>query len=67
MAVEVNSATWIALNEHIEKELTSARTSLEIKGLDVADTEFERGRIKALRSILSLGEPPKPSPEYDPL
>lgn len=59
MALDFNSPTWIALTEHIGKELITAGKALEIKGTDPVATEFERGRIKALRTILDLAKPSK--------
>ena len=66
MAIDRNSPTWLSLREHIEKEISDAAKALETKGLEASTTEFERGRIKALRKILELGDPPKPKPDYAP-
>ena len=67
MAIDFNSRVWLELTDHIHKEIDAARKTLEIRGLDIASTEFERGRIKGLRMILDLAATPDASPEFDPL
>jgi len=58
--------SWDRVRSHSEKEIEKARDRLETRGLSEADTEFERGRIKALREVLALADPPKPIPPSGP-
>lgn len=53
--IEIFSATWSVIKGHAETEIEMALARLEISGF--SDTEFERGRIRALRDILKLPEP----------
>lgn len=55
--IDPHSATWLAVKAEIDKELETARTRLETRGLPVADTEHQRGRIAALKDIAALAEP----------
>lgn len=66
MAIDANSRVWQNVADHINKEIEVTRTALETRGLDVAATEFERGRIKALRDILDLAAPSNANPEFGP-
>lgn len=52
MAINTTSDTWTAVREHCTTEIESARKRLEAKGFQ--DTEFERGRIAALRDVMKL-------------
>ncbi len=67
MAIDTNNRVWVEIEDFIQKEIKAASVTLEKRGLDAADTEFERGRIKGLRSILDLAAPSDASPEFDPL
>ncbi|MCO5072110.1 MAG: hypothetical protein M9944_12970 [Rhizobiaceae bacterium] len=67
MAIDANSRVWQNIADHINAEIQATQKSLEVKGLDTAATEFERGRIKALRDILDLAAPSDATPAFDPL
>jgi hypothetical protein len=56
--IEPHSRTWRAVKEWAEARLTSSRSTLEAAGLPREETEYERGRISALRELLGLTEPP---------
>lgn len=69
MPVDPQSLTWQAVTKAIAEDIASARKRLERTGLDLPQTEFERGRIAALRQIESLAQPreqiPVEPPQYD--
>lgn len=67
MAIDANSRVWQNIADHINAEIQATQKSLEVRGLDIATTEFERGRIKALREILDLAAPSDATPAFDPL
>ena len=52
MAVETFSATWAAVSEWARDEIEEARDNIE-----EYEDEALRGRIRALRDLLALGEP----------
>ena len=56
--VDVNSATWELVETRLSSEIAKAQVRLETPGLSLAETEFERGRLKALRDILAMSKPP---------
>lgn len=53
--IETDSSTWRAVKAWAESRLESARATCEAHGHDLAETEFQRGRISALREL--LGQP----------
>lgn len=56
------SPTWSALKTWANERIVAELKNLEARGLPVADTEFARGRIDALRKLLTLTDP-KPQPD----
>lgn len=48
---------WKAVRAKAEADIADALTRLELPGLAQAETEFQRGRINALREILALATP----------
>lgn len=52
--IEVHSRTWEIVNARARVLIAEARSRLEKPGLDPVTTEYERGKIAALNSILSL-------------
>lgn len=54
--IDAHSETWLAVAAHCTARIEATRTQLEGR-LDAADTEHERGRIAALRSVLALATP----------
>lgn len=57
MEIETASATWAVVKSHCEADIERARRALEMTGTSPVETEFQRGRIAALRSVLSLSKP----------
>jgi hypothetical protein len=53
--VDTHSQTWAAVDDKASSAIASARVKIEARGLDLADTEFLRGQIAALKMILVLG------------
>lgn len=47
---------WRAAKERAQDRLRRASRALEQRGLDPAETEFQRGVIAALRDVLAAGE-----------
>lgn len=56
MPINPNSQTWQTITAETTKQIEESRKRLERAGLDLPQTEFERGRIAALRYIASLAE-----------
>lgn len=54
--IDLTSATWAAVKKHCNDELTSARAKLE-HDLDEKETARLRAYIRALKGVLSLGDP----------
>lgn len=57
--IDTQSDTWIAVKAFAEDQLAKAAKRCTIKGLDPIDTEFERGKVKALSDLLDLPKPPR--------
>lgn len=55
--VDTNSSTWLVLKKAAEEMIIKAQRELEVRGTALDATEFERGRIRALRDILALADP----------
>lgn len=64
MNVNRHGADWLLIRRWIDAELADARAKLEARHAMIEDTQFERGRIAALRSLLDFGEP-APTPESE--
>lgn len=60
------SATWKEIDAWAIAERARATADIETTGLDLAATEFQRGRIAVLRSLLAMAEP-KPVIEDTPI
>lgn len=60
MSIEPHSETWRTLAAEVEKQLAQAKGQLESPGLDHETTQFERGRIAAMKQILALATPRLP-------
>jgi hypothetical protein len=52
--IDPHSPTWEAVARAARDGIEASRTKLEGAGLGNAESEFERGRIRALRDILGL-------------
>jgi hypothetical protein len=52
-SVDPHSQTWAAVRAYCEHEIDRARDRLERKAVDASETEYDRGYIRALRSLLS--------------
>lgn len=64
--IDTASRTWRAVQDWATDRLAAARRRLEQRGLEGGDTEFERGQIDALRSLLAVPEPTKEIPPTSP-
>ncbi len=65
--IDQHSTTWQSVVKHAEATIESARKRLEMQSLGPTETEYERGRIKALRDLLALTQPQVQIPSTDPL
>jgi hypothetical protein len=64
--IDVNHPIWVRVRDHAEKEAQAAMERLTGRNMPPNDTEFERGRIAALRSILALAAPKSEYLDRDP-
>lgn len=55
--IDPNSQTWRAVKAWAEGRRERSRSALEAQALPASDTEFERGKIAAVRELLALAEP----------
>jgi hypothetical protein len=53
--VDTSTSTWRRVKEFAEGERTEALKKVQRTGLDLAGTEYQRGRVAAFDAILSLG------------
>jgi hypothetical protein len=67
MMIDTNNSVWQEVKAHAEAEIVTAQQRLEQPALSATETEFERGRIKALRGLLDLVKPKIVIPSTDPL
>jgi nitrogen fixation protein len=58
---------WPEVRDHCKKFIETSRRALEQPLLDVQTTEFERGKIMALRNVLRLSEPAPETPSDTPI
>lgn len=65
--IDPNSATWSAVKALAESTVVDACARLESPGTPIGETEFERGRIWAMRELLRLETPRMPIPSTDPV
>lgn len=66
--IEPHSPTWRAVVAWAEEQIEQAQRRLEAHGLTEAVTEYERGKIAALRRLLADGKPvPAPPTITSPL
>lgn len=54
--IDPTGPTWKAIAEYTLREISDARDALEAQGMTAEATEFHRGRIYALREVLTLAE-----------
>lgn len=64
--IDPQSLTWRAVTKAIAEDIADAQRRLERTGLALPETEFERGRIAALRQIERLAEPREQIPVEPP-
>jgi hypothetical protein len=64
--IDPNSPTWTLIAQWAEEEIGKCHAELE-KDTDHAATNLVRGRIRALRSLLTLAKVPTFRPERKPL
>lgn len=65
--VDRYSDTWAAVSAWAADEIDEATGRLCAHGLSVVETEYQRGRIAALRGLLRLIEPPPQNIEVQDL
>lgn len=53
-AIDRNSSSWRSVSDHAQNQIQVSMMRLAGHGLGMAETEFERGRIAAFRSVLQL-------------
>lgn len=58
--IDPYSETWRRVRKHAADEIEVARSTLEQPGTGQLTTEFQRGRIAALRALIAIGEPDDP-------
>jgi hypothetical protein len=58
---------WEEVRDFCEKFIGAAQRNLENRSLSEADTQFERGQIAALRSVLTLERPREEFPPDAPV
>lgn len=55
--IDKHSQTWGAVEAHAKEQIDRALKALETTRTDIAETEYQRGKIKAYRAILALADP----------
>lgn len=60
--IDPNSRTWKAVERHADSRIVRSRATLESHGTTMETTEYERGRIDAMKELLRLAEDPSESP-----
>lgn len=56
--IDKNSATWNSVAAWATHEITESAQRIEQRGFGPSETEFERGRIAALRALLAIPDRP---------
>jgi hypothetical protein len=56
--IETTSRTWKTVQEWATRQLQDAVSSCQRHGLGVEGTEYARGKVAILQSLLKLPEPP---------
>ena len=57
MRIDINSATWVAIEEYANNRLGELRGRLEGINLNWEETQMVRAQMKELRVLLSQAEP----------
>lgn len=57
MTIDRQSLTWRQVEAWTRAEIQHARDRLERRNLDERSSDFDRGRIAALRDLLAMAEP----------
>lgn len=55
--IETDSKTWRAVKDWADRRIAASRAIIEATGVDQALTEYERGRLAAVKELLALPEP----------
>lgn len=58
--IDLDSDTWRDVAAFIETEQDKALAALSSPALDLPNTQFVRGQLMALRSVLTLPHTPQP-------
>lgn len=53
--IDPNGRDWRQLKPWAERRIETSRATIDARGIDERDADFERGRIAALRELLDLG------------
>ncbi|MDO8534613.1 MAG: hypothetical protein Q7S17_07725 [Xanthobacteraceae bacterium] len=56
--IDTHSATWQTVKAWAEQQLKADTADIEAEGTSSHRTEFLRGRLRALRALLKLTDPP---------
>ena len=62
MRIDPNSEIWRHVEAAVGAKIDAARRQVEVHGLSESDTEYWRGQLAALRSVLLLAETDKAAP-----
>lgn len=57
---EIQGSTWLKLKEGIEEKIDQLRKRND-GDFDLVETTRLRGQIMALKNLLAVGEPPRPT------
>lgn len=63
-AIDTESPSWKAIAAWAEGRLSASRAAIEAHGLDLQQTEYQRGRIAMLRELLKLPTPNRIDPAH---
>ena len=56
-AIDLSSETWLAIDQWIKQRLQIRCTNLEISGMELDETENNRGAIEELKELRALAKP----------
>lgn len=65
--IDAHSSTWRVVATELRRVESEAIAQIAQRGLGLAETEFERGRIAAVRSLLGLVSPADEFPLVEPV
>jgi hypothetical protein len=59
--IDRQSQTWLDVERECQDGIDAARGRIDMHGLPIESTEYQRGMLAALRMVLALGVAPKPA------